>query len=270
MWLLGSAATFATAGESVQFADSVRQNPPEHIFVTKIDLADPRVGIVIAPGGPDPDGPGPWETALRTPSDIARTLDLAVAVNGGFFAHQMRDGDPHHYFAGEPARAANLVMIDGQIATAAHDGAALVFDAQNHASIGTINKEVPASARQIIAGGDQIVLRGQNVGVDQDRAPRTSAGLADGGKTLVLLVVDGRRPETSAGMTLKELAAAMIALGCTDAINLDGGGSSAMVRKNADGRFKVVNTPSDGSTLFLPLSVERPVAYTFGVRIAAR
>ena len=78
----------------------------------------------------------------------------------------------------------------------------------------------------------------------KDRHPRTAIGYDEA--NLYLVVVDGRQKGLSDGMTLAELAALMQRLGCADALNLDGGGSSTMW---LDG--KVVNTPSDGR--------ERPV-----------
>jgi hypothetical protein len=72
------------------------------------------------------------------------------------------------------------------------------------------------------------------------RQPRTLAGVRrDGG--LVLVTVDGRAPGWSAGVTLAEAARVMRSLGARDALDLDGGGSSAMAV-----RGKVVNRPSDG------------------------
>jgi len=71
------------------------------------------------------------------------------------------------------------------------------------------------------------------------RNPRTLAGVrADG--TLLLVTVDGRRRGWSAGVTLAEAARVMRYLGAEDALNLDGGGSTAMTV----GR-KLVNRPSD-------------------------
>ena len=57
--------------------------------------------------------------------------------------------------------------------------------------------------------------------------PRTAAGRTRDGRLLVL-VVDGRQPE-SKGVTLEDLAVIMRDLGAVDALNLDGGGSSALV-----------------------------------------
>ncbi len=57
--------------------------------------------------------------------------------------------------------------------------------------------------------------------------PRTAAGYTREGK-LILLVVDGRQPE-SRGVNLAQLATLMAELGCVEALNLDGGGSSTLV-----------------------------------------
>ena len=74
-----------------------------------------------------------------------------------------------------------------------------------------------------------------------DIHPRTAAGYRNSGE-LVLLVVDGRQVD-SRGVDLQELAILMRDLGCVEAINLDGGGSSAMV---VDG--KLLNRPA-GTTI---------------------
>ena len=62
-----------------------------------------------------------------------------------------------------------------------------------------------------------------------------------GRKTKVyIVVVDGRQTGLSVGMTLYELSDLMISLGCFNALNLDGGGSTSMVVRD-----KIVNSPSD-------------------------
>ncbi|MFI9847643.1 phosphodiester glycosidase family protein [Nonomuraea sp. NPDC051941] len=60
------------------------------------------------------------------------------------------------------------------------------------------------------------------------RNPRTAAGVTRDGK-IILLTVDGRRPSHSVGLSIPEVAQVMRSLGAVDAINLDGGGSTAMV-----------------------------------------
>ncbi|MET9344788.1 phosphodiester glycosidase family protein [Nonomuraea sp. NPDC003804] len=77
------------------------------------------------------------------------------------------------------------------------------------------------------------------------RHPRTLAGVTRSGG-LVLATVDGRKPGITVGANMIEAAQLMKWLGAVQAINLDGGGSTAMVVGG-----KVVNKPSDGR--------ERPV-----------
>jgi uncharacterized protein YigE (DUF2233 family) len=60
----------------------------------------------------------------------------------------------------------------------------------------------------------------------QGRHPRAALGLAENG--VYAVVCDGRSRH-DAGLTLVELARLMVALGCRDALNLDGGGSASLV-----------------------------------------
>ncbi|HEU4472475.1 MAG TPA: phosphodiester glycosidase family protein [Flavisolibacter sp.] len=60
-----------------------------------------------------------------------------------------------------------------------------------------------------------------------DKHPRTAMGYTADGK-LLILVVEGRNPQAG-GASLVQLAEIMIALGCVEALNLDGGGSSCLL-----------------------------------------
>ena len=76
--------------------------------------------------------------------------------------------------------------------------------------------------------------------------PRTAVGIGANGN-LVLAVVDGRRPGYSVGVTAADLADLLVGQGVSDAIILDGGGSTtALVRRPGDIEATVVNRPSDG------------------------
>ena len=75
---------------------------------------------------------------------------------------------------------------------------------------------------------------------DQPRHPRSLIGWNR--RYLIFAVVDGRQPKLSIGMTYPEMAALAEQYGCTDAVELDGGGSSTLW---AMGR--ILNSPSDGS-----------------------
>jgi phosphodiester glycosidase len=87
------------------------------------------------------------------------------------------------------------------------------------------------------------------------RHPRTLVGVGANGRRLMLITVDGRQAGYSAGMTLREAARLARDLGATQAINLDGGGSTTLVVARRDSlgtSFQVVNRPSDATG-------ERPV-----------
>jgi exopolysaccharide biosynthesis protein len=71
------------------------------------------------------------------------------------------------------------------------------------------------------------------------RNPRTMAGV-DSQNRILLVTVDGHLPGCSLGLSLVEGAQLMIGLGAVNAINLDGGGSTAMVING-----KLISSPSD-------------------------
>jgi hypothetical protein len=107
-------------------------------------------------------------------------------------------------------------------------------------------------------GGFPILLDGEPLtGLDATAAPRTAAGISPRGRTLYLVVVDGRSA-ISAGMNLSELSALLERIGADDGVNLDGGGSSTVaLRAPGAAAVTVRNVPSDG--------IERPVANGVGV-----
>ena len=61
-----------------------------------------------------------------------------------------------------------------------------------------------------------------------DRHPRTAMGYTADGR-LIILAVEGRNPGRAEGVTLTELADLLVQLGCIEALNLDGGGSSCLL-----------------------------------------
>lgn len=71
------------------------------------------------------------------------------------------------------------------------------------------------------------------------KQPRTAIGYTSSGK-IIIMVVDGRQPGFATGINLADLAQLFRSLGATHAINLDGGGSSAMVSN-----YQLITSPSD-------------------------
>ena len=106
----------------------------------------------------------------------------------------------------------------------------------------------PALIRDGVAVSDFLDESAKHeAGFSLRRHPRTAVGQRGDG-TLVFVVVDGRQPELSVGMSLPELAELLLRLGVSDAYNLDGGGSTTMVIQG-----KIVSSPSEGTG-------ERPVS----------
>ncbi|KUN96787.1 phosphodiester glycosidase family protein [Streptomyces caeruleatus] len=108
-------------------------------------------------------------------------------------------------------------------------------------------------------GGYPVLDDGQPLPGLDDRASavRTAVGIADRGRRLLLLALDGA-PEYRTGLTVAEVASVMRELGSVDAFSLDGGGSSTLVaRSPGTSAVSVRNHPSDG--------VERPVPNGIGV-----
>lgn len=90
-------------------------------------------------------------------------------------------------------------------------------------------------------GKPDLQLEAEGIGKDfsTTRHPRSAVGVTKDGKIL-LVAVDGRQT-LSRGMSLPELTEAMLQLGAVDALNLDGGGSTALTVRGL-----VINSPSDG------------------------
>ena len=123
--------------------------------------------------------------------------------------------------------------------------------------ISTASSPTLLAARTALSGGPLLIKAGQRQKIQStpdaayevssmlERHPRSAIGW--NAKQFFLIQVDGRQ-KNSEGMTLDELAHYLFQIGCHEAINLDGGGSSTLWCNGA-----VVNHPCDGGK-------ERPIA----------
>jgi exopolysaccharide biosynthesis protein len=108
------------------------------------------------------------------------------------------------------------------------------------------------AVRVAVSGSVQLLRGGQlTTGDNTQLHPRTAVGIDRDGRRLHLVVVDGRS-ELSRGQTLRQLAELLRSLGDEDAINLDGGGSSTLIARDAAGVVAVRNRPSDGRERAVP------------------
>ena len=99
------------------------------------------------------------------------------------------------------------------------------------------------------ATGGMLIENGEvNTKFEAGANPRTALGIKKDG-SLLLYTIDGRKKGYSYGAQLKTLANRLKELGCVDAINLDGGGSTSFVLQfPGDNTTTLNNRPSDGSS----------------------
>jgi exopolysaccharide biosynthesis protein len=98
-------------------------------------------------------------------------------------------------------------------------------------------------------GGKTLLLNGETSVSDtptKTAAARTAIGFKDDG-TVIFFENDGKQSGKSVGLSPEVLAEEMKALGATNALNLDGGGSSAFAARVGGNSLAVLNSPSDGS-----------------------
>jgi hypothetical protein len=240
-----------------------RTNPALKLFIAQVDLTNPAVHVRVAPGGPDPDGPGKWQTTLMEPTRIAAREGFALVVNGDFFdVPGVADGEGtnSHYHLGQRASVEGRAVTDGNVwSTGRPDRPCLVVHKDRSVAIESVPHPSPDDF-EVISGNTILVKNGAVVShLSPLRHPRTIVGLDAAHTKLFIVVVDGRSA-ASIGMSYNEEAAEMLKLGCAEALNLDGGGSSVMaMRESTTDSYQTLNVPSDGH--------ERSVANALGVTV---
>lgn len=147
------------------------------------------------------------------------------------------------YVYGEPTGA--LVMNGVQYHGTERESLWFGITKDNQPLIGS--GAVPENIKEAIGANVTLIEGGQvTAGLDAaTKQPRTAVGIDANGK-VVVIVADGRQAASS-GYTLSELADEMLRLGCVDAVNLDGGGSTTYAARYAgESALTVANSPSDG------------------------
>ena len=110
---------------------------------------------------------------------------------------------------------------------------------------GKIREAVCGRSTLLLKNGEQLDQSGNPMPVAK-MEPRTAIGVSQDGKEVYLMVVDGRNFYYSNGADLLDLMNLMSACGASDALNLDGGGSSTFIaRDGAEGELKLLNWPTD-------------------------
>ena len=175
------------------------------------------------------------EGTLETTTALAVRTGAVAAVNGSFFNMRKPYGSVNYLRVDGTEVSPNVLRgVRNTRRTLQQTGAVATWEGSLYMLKGDVlaRWERDIEAEDIVTTGPMLLVGGECEPVKKDgfntaRHPRTAVGRrADG--TVVLVVADGRN-ELAAGLTMAELQQVMAALGCRDAINLDGGGSSTMV-----------------------------------------
>ena len=240
----------------------------QQVSAVRIDLHDPDIVFLASPS----NGDAPLETTSETTSAFLLRHHLQVAVNANFFEPCCAPGDKD--LLGLAVSRGDVVSL----AVATGLGAkALILTRENRARIvATVDEAAVVGAWTAVAGSEIVLARGRKTewpATDFNRLthPRTAVGVSRNGRYLIVVVIDGRQPGYSMGATMDEVAAWLRRLGAYDGLNLDGGGSTTLVRAE-DEKAVVLNRPSgaarpagDGSENQVTTRPLRSVGNSLGV-----
>lgn len=248
---------------------------PIRIHVAEIDLAAPGLSFRVTPRSASYPGPiingSPGETNHQTTRSFANSIGAQVAINAAFYASASgwannlgltaSNGDKYSPWELPPNSDNNfdfaLNVTQANVAQIVQMANSIPTGFETNPMVPIYNT-IPGSHR-IVNNGSVVTITGGG-GSPLSAQPRTAVGLTADNAKLILMTVDGRQPGVSEGLTLMEMASLMVSTyGVTNAINLDGGGSTTMVMDFYGDELatQVVNVPSDGS--------ERAVGSNFAV-----
>lgn len=237
---------------------------PLRIHYLRLNLACHNLELFTMPGK-DPDGDGPAESTLTPPEELFTQLKALAAVNANAFAGLPgTENDIRGWYRDRPVDMHGLVVSGGiQLSPPENGRMAFWIDPERKPHIGTPKPD--QSVWQAIADWSGPLLIDNRViplPAVTTLHPRTALGFDDTGQWLLIVVADGRQPGTSEGFSLHELAVLFQSKGCTQAMNLDGGGSSIMLIRKPGGAVETVNRPSG--------LMRRPVPVMLGIRETTR
>jgi len=228
-----------TLFEGITYTREVRSSPrPIVIHVVKVDLRAGGIDILVTPRDSKAEQP----LKAKTTGAFLDKTNVQVAINGDSFtpwySHTILDYYPH---SGDPVSPTGFAASAGSIySQGSGEEPSLYISPTNQARFNTqIGKTYNA-----VSGNIMLVKAGKVVsGLESDPTPRSAIALSKSERELILVVVDGRQPGYSEGVTLQELAGIIIHYGGYNAMNLDGGGSSTLVMEGILGRPVVLNSP---------------------------
>ena len=191
------------------------------------------------------------DSTTATVSDMAQRERALAAVNGTFF--DMGRGNPVCYLRIDGNRVGeNTPQKDDSVNRKYYQYAVITLGEEPAPHLWVPDSirtwEDSLSGSNVMTAGPMLVHDGQEVPQRDDRTfvthrhNRTALGIRSD-STILILVADGRHKDKAEGLSLPELTRIMLWLGCTDAINLDGGSSTTMYVHDKP-HNGVVNYPS--------------------------
>lgn len=249
--------------QGVSYFRQARLSPrPLMVHIVEVDLSAPGVDFLVTPG----DKSSEMELFASTTSAFLRRFDLQMAINGSFFEpFYSKNFTPWGYYphSGDPINVNGLAISNSEMYSESEISHPVLCVTTNRILI--TRKSCPMDTVQALAGNEIIIDNSApfphaHNPYFESTHPRTAVALDAEGRTLWLVVVDGRQRGYSEGVTLNELAEIILELGAKTALNLDGGGSSTLV---VAGRWKsrVLNAPIHRR---IP-GYQRPVANHLGI-----
>lgn len=246
--LLGRALTFDAAGNGVRMGfPDLTVDVTTAAATSTVTMAVPRVNS----GGPDGDALAMFTgdgALLEVPPNNACYAGLAPS--GG--RTMTGDGAVRTPLSVTGTRCGGerpvVPPVGGMLTANSYHGSEAFIRGLARGQLVELTTRLGApGAIDALGGNPMLVSSGRIADGDVDgggaffgRNPRTAVGITADRK-LLMVVVDGRQSGYSVGMSLRELAQLMADLGAVEAVNLDGGGSSAMFVNGL-----VANRPSDG------------------------
>jgi len=233
---------------------------PQVVHLVHVDLNTPGLELVTTPVQ------GSGELLARTTTEFVEDLQVALAINGDAF-EPWYSRTPWDYYphSGDTVRPLGRYGHAGVLYPAQRPlppRPTLFIAADGRPSLDPVSGPI----RSALSGLSRVVRAGRVVPAPRYRStarhPRTAIGLDRARRTLILMVADGRQRGYATGLTEDEVASEMLRAGAHSAINLDGGGSSVLVLRDARGRARRLSSPIHTR---VP-GRERPVANHLGVR----
>ncbi|WP_394141259.1 S-layer homology domain-containing protein [Cytobacillus oceanisediminis] len=109
-------------------------------------------------------------------------------------------------------------------------------------------KYILASGPMLVKDGKPFITMDENSFRAAERHPRSAVAIDSTKNRVFFVTVDGRKQGGSNGMTIREFAEYLVKMGADRALNLDGGGSTAIaVRNYGQDQVSLANLPSDGT-----------------------